>query len=90
MCIDDQQQSMILVTGSSNYGHAICCKPDYFGEDCNSDGRFTCSEPAFALDTKSKYKDILTDGMLNHQMFAFMPKTNAYLCGISDITSSTF
>lgn len=28
MCISRNYSSMIEVTGSSNYGHGICCKPN--------------------------------------------------------------
>ena len=27
MCHDKDHQSMIRVTGSSNFGHGVCCKP---------------------------------------------------------------
>lgn len=30
-CHDSNHQSMFLITGSTNYGHGICCKPDYNG-----------------------------------------------------------
>ena len=29
MCIRKDYLSMIYITGSSNYGHGICCKPGY-------------------------------------------------------------
>ena len=29
MCHDTDYSSMMLTTGSSNFGHAICCKPGY-------------------------------------------------------------
>jgi len=78
---------MIRKTGSSNYGHAICCKPDYFGGDCNNDGPLTCSQPSFALETSSDYMNVLTNGVFNYQMFAFVPKINPYMCGIKSTRS---
>lgn len=42
-CHDENNNSMIQVTGSSNAGHGICCKPDYEGLHCNSDGEHRCS-----------------------------------------------
>ena len=42
-CHDKNHESMIKVTGSSNSGHAVCCKPDYSGEHCNNDGDHQCS-----------------------------------------------
>lgn len=61
-CHDDNQGSMIAITGSSNFGHGICCKPDFSGENCNNEGRNTCSQPVAAKDTSAEYKNILTNG----------------------------
>ena len=65
LCHDDRHNSMIRLTGSSNYGHALCCKPDYTGGYCNSDGPLTCSQPSFAFDTQPDYMNVLTNGMFN-------------------------
>lgn len=73
---------MAKVTGSSNFGHGVCCKPDYMGLHCNSDSDHRCSQPVDERDTSPEYLPILTDGK-NHQMFAFLPKTNPKMCGIS-------
>ena len=35
MCMDEDNKSMISTTGSSNLGHGLCCKPDYYDEPCN-------------------------------------------------------
>ena len=85
-CHDKDHGSMVAVTGSSNFGHGICCKPGYDGEHCNNNGDHACSQPVAAKDTADEFKDILTDGK-NHQMFAFLPKTSPKMCGISrDLT----
>ena len=89
-CHDKNHESMVLVTGSSNYGHGVCCKPDFESEHCNSNSDHFCSEPVSYLETKNKYKSILTDELLNHQMFAFLPKTSPYKCGISNENSLGF
>lgn len=81
-CHDKDHGSMISVTGSSNFGHGVCCKPGYSGEHCNNDGNHVCSQPVAAKDTSDEFKDILTDGK-NQQMFAFLPKTSPKMCGIS-------
>ena len=81
-CHDLNHKSMIKVTGSSNYGHAVCCKPGYYGEHCNSDDDHRCSQPVSAVDTSAEFKNILTNGLYNHQIFAFLPKINARRCGI--------
>ena len=82
-CHDVNHGSMIRVTGSSNYGHGVCCKPDYAGEHCNNDGDHRCSQPVAEADTSELYKPIITKSdMKNHQMFAFLPKISPQKCGI--------
>ena len=81
MCHDIDQQSMIKVTGSSNFGHAVCCKPGFNGDHCTTDDKHICSEPAGYEETKQEFKSILTGGTLNHQLFAFCPKTSPQRCG---------
>lgn len=72
------------VTGSSNFGHGVCCKPNSTNEHCVSgSGGHTCSQPVSETETSAEYKNILTDG-INYQMFAFCPKTNPKTCGISN------
>ena len=44
-CHNFNHTSMIRETGSSNFGHGICCKPSYNGTYCNNDGKHRCSEP---------------------------------------------
>ena len=84
MCHDRDHKSMIKVTGSSNFGHGVCCKPGSTNEHCVSgSGDHICSQPVLDQDTSDKYKNILTGGK-NHQMFAFCPKTNPKMCGISN------
>ena len=34
-CRHKSNKSMIKVTGSSNIGHGICCKPDVFTGECS-------------------------------------------------------
>ena len=86
LCHDKDHKSMVAVTGSSNSGHAVCCKPDYSGEHCNSDTDHRCSQPVGEDFTSEEFDDVLTDG-LNHQMFAFLPKITPERCGISDSTA---
>jgi len=81
-CHDKNHASMISVTGSSNFGHGVCCKPGFSGEHCNNDGDHTCSQPVAAQDTSAEFTNVLTNGK-NHQMFAFLPKTSPKMCGIS-------
>ena len=88
MCHADDYTSMIRVTGSSNIGHGVCCKPDYTGDHCNSDADHECSQPAKITDANSPLKDILRTGDLNYKMFAYCPGTNQKICGISDDTTS--
>lgn len=87
MCHDKDYGSMMKVTRSSNKGHGICCKPDFYGEHCNSDSLHICSEPVHDTNSDSKYKDILSTENLNYQMFAFCTTTNQKNCGISSSTS---
>ena len=75
MCHYLNNKSMIKLTGSSNLGHAICCKPGYFGTDkesiCDSNEKenHICSNPAVgAITPKStlNFTSILSKGDLNH------------------------
>jgi len=52
---------MFKVTKSSNFGHAVCCKPDYTGLHCNSNGEHRCSQPVSKSDTIKEFMNILTD-----------------------------
>ena len=75
-CHDKNYESMMRVTGSSNRGHGLCCKPDYNGEHCGpSDQNHDCSQPAENYDESDSYNSIATSN-LNFQMFAFNPTTN--------------
>ena len=63
MCHDTDYSSMFKVTGSSNRGHGICCKPDYNGKHCGPSDEFhTCSDPSFDTDSNSANAAILTNG----------------------------
>jgi len=86
MCHDKDHSSMLQVTGSSNRGHGVCCKPGFTGQHCNDDGAHVCSQPASAQDTSAPYNNVLTNGF-NHQLFAYCPRTNAKTCGISSSTT---
>ena len=68
MCHDKGHESMISVTGSSNFGHAICCKPDYLEGPCSdAEGSgYICSQPASVWESGDAYKEILTNGELNY------------------------
>ena len=76
MCHDENYASMMKVTGSSNFGHGVCCKPDYNGEHCNNDSDHECPEPAKITDASSPLKDVLGSGELNYRMVAFCPGIN--------------
>ena len=84
-CHHRNHENLIRITGSSNYGHGICCKPNYKGKYCNDKGVLICSQPVSYLDTSPEYLEVLTDGEKNHQMFSFLPKTNPVTCGISKV-----
>lgn len=88
MCHDTDYSSMFKVTGSSNRGHGICCKPNYSGDHCGpSDSEHTCSEPSFVEEPDGKNAAILTNGQLNYQMFAFCPIVSQARCGVSPSSS---
>ena len=86
MCHDKANKSLIKVTGSSNPGHAVCCKPGYNGEHCVTNDETICSEPTQKTDNEPDMHNIFTDGK-NQQMFAFCPRTTAALCGVSSDTT---
>jgi len=79
---------MYSVTRSSNEGHGVCCKPDFDGQHCNNDGDHYCSEPSYFTDTTSPVYDIVSDGDLDHQLFAFCTMTTRKICGIDDSASN--
>ena len=89
MCHDRDYESMIVATGSSYYGHGVCCKSSYDGPHCNNDSKHLCSAPSFITDKESKWADILSPDNLNYQMFAFCPSINQKICGLSDDPSKT-
>ena len=76
---------MMDVTGSSNFGHAMCCRSDFYGENCNNDDRFVCSQPSYVdVPDSSSISDQLTSGNLNYAMYAFCPSINQQVCGLSE------
>ena len=83
-CHDKNHKSMVLATGSSNYGHGICCKPNYSEGICHEESSHICSQPVSYQETSSEFKNILTDGKENHQLFAFLPKPSFHKCGIKE------
>ena len=74
---------MFFDTKSSNTGYAICCKNDATTGLCGDD-KHTCSMPSYDTDTQSKYKNVLTNGNRNYQMFAYCPMISQRACGISN------
>lgn len=83
MCHPRNYQSIMILTGSSNFGHSICCKPEYKGKNCVSDDQITCGPPSIVPDdADSDYKDILNDNR-NYQMFAFCPALKPQRCGMN-------
>jgi len=73
MCGKADGSSVISVSGSSNQGHGICCKPDNVTDKhCKSVGDYICSQPILAADNDAKWKDIMSNGK-NMQMIAYCP-----------------
>lgn len=61
MCGKKDGSSNIAVTGSSNQGHGICCKPDNVTDShCKSEGDYICSQPINVADNDPKWKPIIT------------------------------
>ena len=62
MCHDKNYDSMIVETGSSNFGHGICCKPGFNDGFCATEGndKHICSEPAVDESADSLFKNIRT------------------------------
>ena len=77
MCHEQSYESMMKVTGSSNWGHGVCCKSNYDGKHCNEETGHKCSMASFDDNLKSKWADVVTTPvMMNHQMFAYCPGIN--------------
>ena len=56
MCASKNLQSMSEVTGSSNNGHGICCKPNYNQSICappSLNQNYDCSEFVQGYNTSS-------------------------------------
>lgn len=88
MCHDKDYSSMFRVTGSSNFGHAVCCKPDYEGQHCSpNDSQHICSQPVMGKESDDEFTDVRSKGNLNHQLFAFCPMISQEVCGIANSTS---
>jgi hypothetical protein len=45
MCTLRNGKSMLALTGSSNPGQGMCCKPDSKIEQCNTGKDYICSQP---------------------------------------------
>lgn len=74
MCHNKKYESMFEDTQSSNMGNAICCRPGYTEGLCNpNDAKHTCGMPSYDTDANSKYKQVLSEGSRNYQMYAFCP-----------------
>ena len=65
MCHEIDHGSLIKTTGSSNHGHAVCCKPDYDGEHCTTGTEHICSQPVGLEYTIPEFKPILTNNAIN-------------------------
>ena len=92
MCIKPDYTSMMAVTGSSNFGHGLCCRNGYNEGFCSpSDSGHICSPQSYDPDPDSKYKDVRTNmktiGWRNFEMFAFCPLVSHKRCGIDDSNS---
>ena len=86
MCHDKNYNSMMLVTGSSNFAHGVCCKESFTGQYCNEDDDHVCGPPSYVSDTSSSKYSAL-NGNRNYQMFAFCPGISHKDCGVSDSES---
>ena len=90
MCIFNDYTSMMRITGSSNFGHGVCCHPQSEDGICGaSDSNHVCSPPSWeANDNPTPYRDVLSHDYRNYQMFAFCPMINRRTCGIDDSSST--
>ena len=90
MCHHRRYQTLWNLTQRANQGIGICCKLNATEGPCapnNKEG--TCSMKA---DDKEPtlYKDVLSAGNRNYQMFAFCPTINQNHCGIGDSNQTDF
>lgn len=85
MCHHRLYMSIMILTGSSNFGHSICCKPDYHEGLCQTSGDLICGPPSkYEEGYEGSYSEVLNDDMTNYQMFAFCPAVNPNRCGLND------
>lgn len=92
VCSSRNNTSIIQITGSSNFGHAVCCKPEYNGDMCHDDQTLVCSEPA--KDDSGSQSWMASSSIesaiahLNYLFFAFCPMVTRKNCGIDDSLSN--
>jgi hypothetical protein len=80
---------MMRITGSSNFGHGVCCRPDYNEGVCGAtDSNHVCSPPSREQEGDDTYDDVISSNGINYQMYAFCPFINRRKCGIEDSSST--
>jgi len=88
ICHNKDYANMIQETKSSDTSNGICCKPGASTGLCAPDnGAQVCSMKG-KDDSSSKYKDVLTGGTSNYQVYAFCPMDRATICGVSKKTAA--
>lgn len=84
MCHHEDYAHDVNFLQSGNWGDGICCKNGATSGACFVDesNDMHCSPPS--IDDGGKYKDVMTQGNRNYQLFAFCPGIDQKRCGISD------
>jgi hypothetical protein len=87
----------MILTGSSNYGHSVCCKPDNFQNPCLSNDELICGPPSMVeKGYDGKYSDIMTpdknneNHLRNPLMYAFCPALKPKNCGFNDTKTKIY
>ena len=83
MCHGKNYATIFQYTQSSNIYKGVCCKPGSTDDMCNGK-LLDCSMDSTGPSSGNKYKDVLTDGNRNYQMFTYCPGITQKMCAISD------
>ena len=85
ICHQKDYKNMFNYTNRTSPAIGICCRGDYYDGFCaDNHPELQCSMRSYDSDEDSIYKNVLSNGNRNHQMFAFCPNINQQTCGISD------
>lgn len=77
MCHQKYYESLWNLTQRANQGIGICCKLDATEGICapnNPD--ISCSMKSYDVDANSTYREVISAGNRNYQMFAYCPMVN--------------